>query len=68
MIGNAVWHRPAPGEVYVFHHATAGDILCLYLFRRPEGAHVIMTLDRGELVDVGGLREGQQHGCFELFR
>jgi hypothetical protein len=56
--------RPAPGDVLVYHGFTA-DVICLYLFRRPKGAHVVMDLETGDLVDVGRFGEGSTVSKFE---
>ena len=57
---------PAPGDVLVYHQYNNGeDVICLYLFRRPEGAYVFMDLEEGVLVDVGRFTEGPEPGNFE---
>ncbi len=60
--------NPTPGDVLVYHQSNGGeDVLCLYLFRRPEGAYVVLDLEWGVLVDVGGFVEGPGPMEFERF-
>lgn len=41
--------------------------IVLYLFRRPEGAHVVLDLEAGKLVDVWQFNEGIEEGHFQYY-
>lgn len=60
---------PDPGDILVYHQFNdEEDIILVYLYRRPEGAYVVMDLEDGDLVNVGQFNEGSDQGDFERFR
>ena len=59
--------KPKAGEQLVFHSFDDRHFVLLYLFRRPEGAHVVLDLEEGVLVDVGQFTEGTTQGTFQYY-
>ncbi len=59
--------KPNVGARIVFHGWDDQDYILLYLFRRSEGAHVVLDLLSGLLVDVGQFNEGIDEGTFEFY-
>lgn len=59
--------KPNVGARLVYHAYHGGDYILLYVFRRPEGAHVLLDLEMGVLVDVGQFNEGAEQGMFQYY-
>lgn len=59
--------KPNIGARLVFHAYNGDHFIVLYVFRRPEGAHVVLDLEAGVLVDVGLFNEGTQRGMFQYY-
>ncbi len=59
--------KPVIGDRLVFHSWNDEHFILLYVFRRSEGAHVVLDLDQGVLVDVGQFTEGITQGTFEFY-
>lgn len=59
--------KPNVGARLVFHAYNGDDCVLLYVFRRPEGAHVVLDLETGDLVDVGQFNEGTKQGMFQYY-
>ena len=59
--------KPNIGARLVYHAHSCGDCILLYLYRRPEGAHVVLDLETGTLVDVGQFNEGSKQGMFQYY-
>lgn len=59
--------KPNVGARLVYHAYNGEDCVLLYVFRRPEGAHVVLDLETGTLVDVGQFEEGFKQGMFQYY-
>lgn len=59
--------KPNPGARLVFHGWDGNHYIVLYLFRRPEGTHVVLDLEMGKLVYIGQFNEGIKEGHFQYY-
>jgi hypothetical protein len=59
--------KPNIGARLVFHAYNGDDCILLYVFRRPEGTHVVLDLEMGDLVDFGQFNEGTERGMFQYY-
>lgn len=59
--------RPNVGARIIFHGWDDMEYVLLYLFRRLEGAHVVLDLLSGAIVDIGQFNEGTDGGTFQYY-